>query len=100
MTNFKMNGLERKAMERLIGHASRTTGQSRRVADFLLAWWNGESCSGFDIADAWGCDYDIKEDMIIVFGLAVRSRVYPDDLGYNENFVKLVKYWRPSLVVE
>jgi hypothetical protein len=28
------------ALERLIDIAHRDTGQSRRVADFLLPWWN------------------------------------------------------------
>ena len=28
------------ALDRLIGIAQRDTGQSRKVANFLLAWWN------------------------------------------------------------
>ena len=32
------------ALERLIAHARQDSGQSRRVADFLLAWWNSGSC--------------------------------------------------------
>lgn len=39
-----MTELERAALERLLGHAQRDTGQSRRVADFLLAWWNAANC--------------------------------------------------------
>ena len=31
------------ALERLIAIAHSDTGQSRRVADFLLAWWNAAS---------------------------------------------------------
>lgn len=50
---------ERAALERLIGHAKRDSGQSRRVADFLLAWWNAGSCGGFDLTTAWGCDDEI-----------------------------------------
>lgn len=35
---------EKSALERLITIAQRDTGQSRRVADFLLAWWNAGQC--------------------------------------------------------
>ena len=35
----ELSGKERQALERLIGHTKRDSGQSRRVADFLLAWW-------------------------------------------------------------
>jgi hypothetical protein len=35
---------ESAALRRLIEHAKRGTGQSRRVADFLLAWWNPAQC--------------------------------------------------------
>lgn len=31
---------EKAALERLLKIAQGDTGQSRRVADFLLAWWN------------------------------------------------------------
>jgi hypothetical protein len=35
---------ERAALERLIQIAQRDTGQSRKVANFLLAWWNADEC--------------------------------------------------------
>jgi hypothetical protein len=35
------------ALERLLAHARRDSGQSRVVADFLLAWWNTGSCGAF-----------------------------------------------------
>lgn len=88
---------ERAALERLIGHAKRDSGQSRRAADFLLAWWNTVSCGGFDIATAWGCDDDIVEDMITVFALAARSSAYPDKFGYEKDFNSIVREWRPEL---
>jgi hypothetical protein len=40
-------GLE--AVARLIEIAERDTGQSRRVANFLLAWHNAEENGGWDI---------------------------------------------------
>lgn len=66
----KMTEVERAALERLLGHAQRDTGQSRRVADFLLAWWNAANCGGFDITTAWGFDEEIAKDVVTVFGLA------------------------------
>jgi hypothetical protein len=90
--------IERAALDRLIEHARRNTGQSRRVADFLLAWWNAGSCGKYDITTAWGCDVDIIEDMIVVFAYASRNSVYPDKLdGYEEQFVAIVNEWRPEL---
>jgi hypothetical protein len=32
------------ALDRLVAIAQSDTGQSRRVANFLLAWWNAGSC--------------------------------------------------------
>jgi hypothetical protein len=40
-----MTDAERAALERLIKIAQGNTGQSRRGADFLLAWWNAASCA-------------------------------------------------------
>lgn len=90
--------LERAALDRLIAHARSDTGQSRRVADFLLAWWNAGSCGKYDITTAWKCDDEIVEDMIIVFAYASRNSVYPDKLaGYEQQFVAIVHEWRPEL---
>jgi len=47
---------QRLALERLLDHAQRDSGQSRRIADFLLKWWNAGECGGFDITIAGGCD--------------------------------------------
>ena len=38
---------EEAALNRLIAIAHNDTGQSRRVAGFLLAWWNADECGGF-----------------------------------------------------
>lgn len=94
----KMTEVERAALERLLGAAQRDTGQSRRVADFLLAWWNAANCGGFDITTAWGLDEEIAKDVVTVFGLAVRCNTYPDTLGYGPQFEAVVREWRPELV--
>ncbi len=44
-----MKSDEKAAFHRLVAIAQRDTGQSRRVADFLLAWWNAGECGGFDL---------------------------------------------------
>ncbi|AYD66113.1 ParB/RepB/Spo0J family partition protein [Achromobacter sp. B7] len=90
------------ALERLIVIARRDTGQSQRVADFLLAWWNATSCGGFDLADFWSVDAEIADDMLVVIGLIRESRAYPDTLGTpaDQAFQELVKLWRPHLANE
>jgi hypothetical protein len=88
---------EEAALERLIAIAQGNTGQSRRVADFLLAWWNAGSCGGFDLTTLWGMDDAIAEDMGSVFGYIAQVKNYPDTLGYKEQFELIVRGWRPDL---
>ena len=54
------------ALERLLAHAKRDSGQSRVVADFLLAWWNTGSCGAFDLTSLWALDTDIVADMTTI----------------------------------
>ncbi|MCY1281901.1 hypothetical protein D9M68_335490 [compost metagenome] len=88
----------RAALERLLEHAQRDTGHSRRVADFLLAWWNAGECGGFDLTTAWSLDDDIVHDVVLLFGWVAYHKVYPDTLGYGSQFEALVRDWRPELV--
>ena len=88
---------ERSALDRLIGHAMRDSGQSRKVADYLLAWWNADTCGRFDFRDMWSCDDEIVADMVTVFALIGRCNAYPDAVGYKEQFQALVRDWRPDL---
>ncbi len=92
-----MNFDEKTALNRLLDIAQSDTGQARRVADFLLAWWNAGSCGGFDLTNLWGVDQSIREDMITVFGYVARVNKYPDALGYKEPFQSIVRGWRPEL---
>jgi hypothetical protein len=94
----ELNEKETQALQRLIGHAQRDTGQSRRVADFLLAWWNPGQCGGFDLTTMWGCDEKIVEDMIVVFAYVGRNNRYPDTLGFERDFEGIVRAWRPELL--
>lgn len=86
----------RAALDRLIRIAQGETGQSRKVANFLLAWWNAESCGGFDLTDLWGVDACIVADMATVFALLAECRQYPDTLGYRKQFESIVHAWRPA----
>ena len=88
---------EKSALERLIAHAQRDSGQSAKVANFLLSWWNADSCGGFDLRDMWSCDQDIVDDMVTVFRFAGNNQIYPDRLGYEVQFTELVEFWRPEL---
>jgi hypothetical protein len=86
------------ALERLIDVAQRDTGQSRIVANFLLAWWNAGECGGFDLTDVWAVDTAIAKDMLRVFMLLARCRKYPDAMGYGKHFEAIVRAWRREAV--
>lgn len=88
---------ERAAIQRLIAIARSDTGQSRRVADFLLAWWNADSCGGFDLTHLWGVDRAVAEDIVTVFCLVARLHHYPDTLGFKTDFEAILRDWRPHL---
>lgn len=85
-------------MERLIEIAQHDTGQSRIVANFLLAWWNAAECGSFDLTEVWGVDASIAVDMLRVFALLAGCHQYPDTMGYGKHLEVIVRAWRPSLV--
>lgn len=58
-----MTDHERAAFERLLKIAKSDAGQSRRVASFILSWWNASSLGGFDLADLFAVDQTIAADM-------------------------------------
>lgn len=92
-----ITNVEHAALMRLLEHARGDSGQSRMVADFLLAWWNSESCGAFDLSAVFGVDAAIAADMVIVFALIARVSRYPDALGFGAQFEALVSAWRPQL---
>lgn len=92
-----MADTERVALERLIRIAKGDTGQSRRVAEFLLAWWNAGDCGSFDLTELWALDDAITADMKTVFAFIARVSKYPDCLGYEADFKAIVRAWRPDL---
>jgi len=82
------------SVETLLTIAERDTGQSRRVASFLLAWWNAGECGGFDLTDLWNVDLEIVEDMQRVLLILPGYHNYPDKLGLGERFERLAVEWR------
>lgn len=95
---INMNPNQQLALERLIAIAKRDTGQCRRVADFLLSWWNAEACGGWDVTDLWSLDAAIVRDVFVVLAFMAHANVYPDRLGYETDFQAILKQWRPELL--
>jgi hypothetical protein len=83
-----------EALGRLCAIARRDTGQSRRVACFLLAWHNAEENGGWDPTDFWNVDTAVAEDILAVLKLACDSRKYPGDLGFEPEITAIWQLWR------
>lgn len=90
---------ELDALHRLLAIAQSDTGQSRRVADFLLAWWNAQACGGFDLTALWSVEAPILDDMLAVMVLIARHREFPTAYGLGGQFESLVQRWRPGLAL-
>ena len=87
------------ALDRLIRVARSDTGQARRVANFLLAWWNGPDLGDFPIADIFGLDVSLGRDIATIMGFLAGqpAAVYADAFDRREDMVSLVARWRPEL---
>src|SRR6058998_1108157 len=83
-----------EAIRRLLEVAFRDSGQSRRVADFLLAWHNAAANGGWDPVDMWDVDADIADDMLLVLRLIRESRRYPGDIGFRKEIETVWELWR------
>ena len=75
----------------LLEVAERDTGQSVRVRNFLLAWWNAEECGGFDLTDLWKLDMEIVEAMQRILFVLPSYQFYPDRLGYGARFERMAR---------
>jgi ParB family transcriptional regulator, chromosome partitioning protein len=82
------------ALARLLQIARQDTGQSRRVADFLLAWHNAGENGGWDPTDLWNVDAAIADDMLAVVRLIRDSHAYPDGLGLDDEIATVWRLWR------
>ncbi len=86
------------ALDRVVAVAQSDTGQARRVANFLLAWWNAGDCGGFDVTDLWNVDRAIADDSLAVARLIAARHEYPTAYGYGTQFAQLVKDWRSQML--
>lgn len=86
------------ALRRLVEIAITDTGQSRAVADFLLAWWNARACGGLDLTTLWIVAPPIRDDMLTVLDLIAHHRELPTAYGLGDTFTALVARWRPGIV--
>lgn len=84
-----------EALERLFMVARSDTGQSKRVADFLLAWHNAGENGGWDPSDLWSLDRAIAMDIVTVVSALPRwSGQYPGDVGFPEEIDRVWREWR------
>jgi hypothetical protein len=85
-----------RALDRLIEIARSDTGQARRVANFLLAWWNGDDCGHFPIADLFGVDPTIATHITTIVGFLGQHEgaIYPDAFDRKAEMIDLVQRWR------
>jgi hypothetical protein len=83
------------AIGRLLEIARSDTGQSQRVADFLLAWWNGDDLGHFPILHLCNCDAILGEDMLAILAYLVQqSTTYASAWGYDAEMRALVEQKR------
>ncbi|QGQ72500.1 DUF7673 family protein [Halomonas sp. PA16-9] len=94
MATVTMDSTTRQALERLIAVALRDTGQSRRCADFLLAWHNAGENGGLDLTTLWGMDEELASACGVVFLWIASHRAYPEDLGYGDDLQRIWALWR------
>lgn len=86
------------ALDRLISLAMSDTGQSARVANFLLAWWDDSSWGAFPISDMFGLDKAVGLDIATIVGYLATypGAVYPDAFSRRGEMAVLVDRWRPA----
>ena len=90
------------AFARLLDVAGSDTGQSRRVANFLLAWWNGPDLGDFPIADLFGLDTALGRDIATIIGFLAGhpAAIYADAFGGRPAMEALVARWRPEVLAQ
>lgn len=92
-----MDDATRAAFERLLEVATSDTGQSRRVANFIFAWWNADSLGGFDLADIFAVDRDIARNMAIVVAHLAEAPGAEYPKGRRAEIENLIRLWRPEV---
>lgn len=87
------------AIGRLVPLALSDTGQARRVANFLLAWWNGPDLGDFAIADLFAIDTDVARDIATIIGFLAEhpGALYIDALGFADEIQQIIAHWRSDI---
>ncbi|MCW7546292.1 hypothetical protein N7I30_21195 [Aurantimonas litoralis] len=91
-----MNEEQLLTFQRLLAIAEGDTGSSKRVENFLLAWWNPVRCGGFHLTELWQLDEGICNDIETVIGFISRRALHPGDI-YADRMKSLVERWRPEI---
>ena len=86
----------RFALEKRLNVAHKDTGQERRVANFILAWWNAEVHGGFDLTDLANVDPHIGEDMATIFTFLAREEDVVYLYDYRGEIEQIIARWRPQ----
>lgn len=89
--------LTQAAIEHLLALAERDLEQSRKVANFLLAWWNAAENGGFDFADLCGMNQESASACSVIFNYSTRHGAIPLNLGYEPRFKALALKWRAPI---
>lgn len=92
-----MDDALRAAFEQLLEVATSDTGQSRRAANFVLAWWNADNLNGFDLADIFSVDRDIARSMTIVVARLAEAPAAEYPNAYRAEIENLIRLWRPEV---
>ena len=87
------------ALARLLTIARSDAGQSRRVRDFLFAWWNGSDLGHFPIEHLWNVESSISADMLTIMAYLARqpSAGYADAFGYETEIGELIEKWKTGV---
>jgi hypothetical protein len=83
-----------EALGRLLTVAQGSSGQSAKVATFLLAWHNAEENGCWSPVDLWQLDTVICDDVLLVLRLVAQEHRYPDDLGFGLEIANVWHLWR------
>jgi hypothetical protein len=79
------------ALDRLLAIAQGDTSGANRVAEFLLAWWDGPT-GKFPIIHISNVDGEIAEDMLIILGYLAQNNVtYANAWGRGRDMEQLVE---------
>lgn len=82
-----------EALGRLIAAADSDTGGARRVAEFLLSWWDGDA-GRWPLINISNVDAETGEDMLIILAYLAQNNVtYADAWDRGPDIARLIDRW-------